>query len=104
MTKVANKSEIVYRLRGAESQLRKLGVRRLALFGSFARDEAVTESDVDFLVEFAPGQKSFDTFMALSFLLEDLMQRPVELVTREALSPYIGEHILREAEDIVCAA
>lgn len=91
----------IARLRAAEPQIRGLGVRRLALFGSVARDEARPDSDVDLLVEFAPAQKSFDRFLALSELLEDLLGRPVELVTPEALSPYIGPHILAEAADVL---
>jgi hypothetical protein len=47
---------------------------------------------------FESGQKTFDHFMALSFLLEDLLQRRVELVTPEGLSPYIGPYILQEVE------
>ena len=73
-------------------------MQRLGVFGSFQRGEPHAESDVDLLVEFAPGEKSFDHFMALSFLLEEELGRPVELVTPEALSPCIGPHILREAE------
>ena len=92
------------RLRQAEPQIRSLGVRRLALFGSVARNEAGAESDVDLLVEFVPGQKSFDRVLALGDLLEELLGRPVELVTTEALSPYIGPHILSEAADVLRAA
>ena len=55
-------------------------------------------SDVDILVAFEPDQKTFDNFMDLSFFLEDLLGRPVDLVTVEALSPYIGLHILEEVE------
>src|SRR5213593_4688717 len=92
------------RLRAAEPEIRRLGVRRLALFGSVARGEARPSSDVDLLVEFAPGQKSFDRFMALSELLERLLGCPVELVTLEGLSPFIGPHILAEAADVLRAA
>jgi predicted nucleotidyltransferase len=92
------------RLRQAEPQIRSLGVRRLALFGSVARNEAGAESDVDLLAEFVPGQKSFDRVLALGDLLEELLGRPVELVTTEALSPYIGPHILSEAADVLRAA
>ncbi|WP_245850550.1 nucleotidyltransferase family protein [Longimonas halophila] len=53
---------------------------------------------MDLLVEFMPGEKSFDNFMAVSFLLEDELGRSVELVTREALSPHLGPHILEEVE------
>jgi predicted nucleotidyltransferase len=76
----------------------------LALFGSVLRGEASADSDVDILVEFAPGAKSFDRFMDLADLLEQQLGRPVELVTTEALSPIIGPRILAEAKDVLRAA
>lgn len=91
-------------IREAESDLRTLGVRRLALFGSVQRDEAGPASDVDLLVEFEPGRKSYDNFLAVSDLLEQLLGRRVELVTTDALSPFIGPQILAEAEDVLRAA
>lgn len=78
--------------------LSSLGVRQIGLFGSFVRGEAKPKSDVDVLVEFEKGQKTFDNFMRLNLLLEELLQRDVELLTRESLSPYIGPHILKEIE------
>lgn len=84
--------------------LRRLGVRRLALFGSVLRDEARADSDVDLLVEFAPGEKSFDRFLMLAELLERLLGRPVDLVTTEGLSPYLGPRILAEAANVLHAA
>jgi uncharacterized protein len=68
------------------------------------RNEAHPNSDVDVLVEFIPDQKSFDRFMALADLLEEVLERRVEIVTTEALSPYIGPHILAEARDVLRAA
>ena len=68
------------------------------LLGSFRRDASDSESDVDLLIEFAPYGKSFDNFMAVSFLLEEKLGRSVELVTREALSPHLGPHILEDVE------
>jgi uncharacterized protein len=94
----STKDEILTSLRENSDRLRLLGVRRIGLFGSFARDEARPESDVDLLVEFVPNKKNFDNFMTLSFFLEDLFDRKVELVTTESLSPYIGPHILKEVE------
>lgn len=79
-------------------------MRGLALFGSVARNEATETSDIDVLVEFAPNQKNFDRFMALADLLEQTLGRHVEVVTTEALSPFIGPHILAEAMDVVRAA
>ena len=80
------------------AQIKALEVRRLGLFGSFVRDKPHETSDVDLLVEFESGQKTFDHFMRLSFLLEDLLRRRVELVTPEGLSPYIGPYLLQEVE------
>jgi uncharacterized protein len=95
---VKDKREIFALLAENESQLRRLGVRRCGLFGSFARCEQEERSDVDILVEFEEGRKTFDNFMALAFFLEDLFGRKVDLLTPESLSPYIGPHILREVE------
>ena len=95
---VQTKQELIERLRHHRDDLRRLGVRRLGVFGSFRREEPHPESDVDLLIEFMVGEKSFDHYMALSFLLEDQLGRQVELVTPEALSPYIGPHILAEVE------
>lgn len=98
MAPVQTKQDLIGRLHHHRDDLRRLGVRRLGVFGSFQRDAANDESDVDLLVEFAPGEKSFDHFMALSFLLEEELGRSVELVTREALSPHLGPHILDDIE------
>ena len=68
------------------------------------RDEARPDSDVDLLVQFAPGAKTFDRFLALSELLEQRLGRRVELVTIEALSPFLGPHILAGAQDVLRAA
>ena len=68
------------------------------------RNEARSESDVDLLVEFAPGQESLDRFLALCDLLETRLGHPVELVTTESLSPFLGPHILAEAADVLRAA
>ena len=103
-TLAPTREQTIQRLVAAETEIHQLGVRRLALFGSVARGEARPDSDVDLLVEFIPGQKSFDRFMALSELLERLVGHPVELVTIEALSPFIGPHILAEAADVLRAA
>jgi len=48
------------------------------------------------LVEFAPEKHTFDNFMDVAFLLEEILGRKVELITPEALSPHIGPHILKE--------
>jgi predicted nucleotidyltransferase len=98
------RDDAVRRLEAAEPEIRRLGVRRLALFGSVLRNQARPESDVDVLVEFTPGEKTFDHFMALADLLESILEHPVEVVTTESLSPFIGPHILAEARDVLRGA
>jgi len=88
-------------LREHQEQVKSFGVKRLGLFGSFIRGEQHAASDVDILVEFEPDEKTFDNFMQLCFFLEELLQRRVELVTLESLSPYIGPHIMDEVEYVV---
>ena len=55
-------------------------------------------------VEFEPGQKTFTNFSRLAFLLEELLGRPVEVLTADSLSPYIGPFILRESEYVSIGA
>ncbi len=101
---VQTRAAIEALIRAHCQELRHLGVKRLGLFGSFVRGQQDAQSDVDLLVEFELGQKTFDNFMRLSFLLEDLFQRPVELVTPESLSPHIGPRILKEVEYVTIYA
>ena len=101
---VQTKEQVLTLLQEHQPELRSLGVKRCGVFGSFVRNEARAQSDVDILVEFEPEKKSFDKFMQLSFLLEDLFGRRVDLVTTESLSPYIGPHILNEVEYAPVAA
>jgi predicted nucleotidyltransferase len=103
-TPVLNREQAAERLSECEQQIRALGVMRLALFGSVLHGNPRADSDVDVLVQFAPGTKSYGGFLALSELLEARLGRPVELVTTEALSPFIGPRILAEAQDVVRAA
>ncbi|WP_043739772.1 nucleotidyltransferase family protein [Thioalkalivibrio nitratireducens] len=98
------RDDVLRILKQSRDELRALGVRRVGLFGSFRRGDAQSASDVDLLVEFEPGEKTFDHFLALSGLLEEAMQRPVDLVTPEALSPHVGPHILREVEYVPLVA
>jgi len=92
------KSQVFSILHEHGAQLKSFGVRRYGLFGSFRRDEQDPASDIDILVEFEPSQKTFDNFIHLAFYLEDLLERKVDLLTPESLSPHIGPHILREVE------
>jgi predicted nucleotidyltransferase len=101
---VSTKAEVLEALEKNKAKLNAFGVRQCSLFGSFFHDQATTKSDVDLLVDFEPGKKTFTNFSNLVFFLEELFGRRVEVVTKESLSPYIGPHILREVEHVTIGA
>ncbi len=92
------KQEVLRTMEEHQQQIQALGVRRCGLFGSFVRGQASDYSDVDVLVEFMPEGKTFRNFMHLVFLLEEVLQRPVDVITVESLSPHIGPKIMQEVE------
>jgi len=75
---------------------RQFGVVKLALFGSTARDSATATSDVDVLVGF-DGPATSARYFGVQFYLEDLLGRPVDLVTDKALRAELRPFIEREA-------
>jgi len=101
---IRTKQDVLKILHQNRDRLKTLGVRKIGLFGSFVRGEQHPDSDIDLLVEFEPGKKTFDHFMELSFYLEELLGRKIELVTTESLSPYMAPHILNEVEDAALVA
>jgi len=72
------------------------GVHSIAVFGSVARNQARADSDVDILVTF-DGPATSSRFFGTQFYLEDLLKRPVDLVTDKALRPELKPFIVREA-------
>lgn len=83
-------------LRQQPNLFEQYNIKTLALFGSTARNQATEQSDLDFLVEFV-GASTFDGYMNLKFFLEDLFDRPVDLVTRKSLKPIITDNVLADA-------
>lgn len=79
--------------------LSAFGVKRLAVFGSVARDAAGPTSDVDVLVEFNAAP-TFDGYINLNLYLETLLQRPVDLVTFASLRESWRGNIEQEACDV----
>ncbi|WP_006786811.1 nucleotidyltransferase family protein [Thiorhodospira sibirica] len=78
---------------------RRFGMTRLALFGSTARDEARSDSDVDVLVAF-DGPVSAVRYFGVQFYLEDLPGCPVDLLTEKALCAELEPFIKREVIDV----
>lgn len=83
-------------LRDNRLEVNNFGVKRLAVFGSIAKHTANEKSDVDILVEFHEGKKNYDNFIELCFWLEEQLQRPVDLVTQDSLSPIFYKSIERD--------
>ena len=75
--------------------LRKYGVRKAAVFGSFARGEQRKKSDVDFLIQ-PPLKMGLFEFVGLKQDLESRLDRNVDLVSYGYIKPYLRERILNE--------
>lgn len=85
---------IMKKLEEHRDKLKRYGVKRIGLFGSFVRSEQTPGSDIDVLVEFERGEKTFDNYMDLKFFLEELFACKVDLVVKEAIKPALKESIL----------
>jgi len=92
---VLDRKTVLDQLTANADELHTLGARSVALFGSFARDEAGEQSDVDLLVDL--DEHTFDRYMDLKLHLEDLLGRPVDLVLIDGLKPRVRDRILGEA-------
>ena len=92
-----NRAEVLDLLvRNKPTLVARFGVDRLALFGSTVRDAARADSDIDILVSF-DGPDTSERYFGVQFFLEDLLGRPVDLVTDKALRPELRPFIEREA-------
>ena len=95
-----NRDEVLNLLRAHKATLsQRFGVVELALFGSFARDQAADDSDVDILGRF-DGSTDWRKYFGVQFYLEDLLGRPVDLVTDKALRAEIRPYVEREAVNV----
>ena len=93
-----NKSEVLKKLKLSKKEMKQFSVKDLYLFGSYAREEAQDQSDLDILVEFEPeAQIGLFAFAKLRRRLSELLGRDVDLVTRDAIHPEMRDEILREA-------
>jgi predicted nucleotidyltransferase len=75
-------------------------ISKLALFGSILRDDFHSDSDIDILVEFAPGKTPGFAFIDIQQRLSQLFDRTVDLNTPQDLSRYFRDEVLAKAEVI----
>jgi len=87
--------DVIETLKQHEREIKeRYGVRRIGVFGSYVRGEQKETSDIDILVEF--DEPTFDNFMNLSFYLEGLFGKKVDLITTRGMSPYISPVVEKE--------
>lgn len=91
-------NDILAKIEENMESLKKYGVKKIGLFGSYATNQQTEKSDIDFLVKFNKGQKTYDNFFDLKFFLEDLFDRKIDLVTPEYLKPRLKNNILEQVK------
>lgn len=94
MKKKLTKEIILDTLHENRKKIRSFGVKKLILFGSYARDEQKETSDIDFLVEFEKGRGLFNDYMDLSLFIEELFNKEVDLVKPHLVRDELKEYIL----------
>ncbi len=75
-------------------------IKEIAVFGSYTRGEQEEQSDLDLLIEFEEGFKTFDNYMDSKFYLEDLLNTNIDLVLKSALKERLKEAIIKEAVNV----
>lgn len=92
------RDRIIQVLKDAEGELRALGVSRAALFGSVARGDENSDSDIDIMVELTQdaGISLFD-YVGIVQYLEDLFPQRVDVANRAGLKPLVRPHAERDA-------
>ena len=90
-------ADILATLRNRAADIRSLGATSLYLFGSVARDEATSQSDVDLFIDYDPDRFSFVELIRLRERLTAMLGRPADLTTRAGLHPLLRSDIEAEA-------
>lgn len=94
--KTTDKQEILNKIDDNKEKLREFGVAKIGVFGSFVRNEQTEDSDIDLLVSFEKGKKTYSNFYNLAEFTEKLFGNRVDLLTPQSISPYILPHIEKE--------
>jgi uncharacterized protein len=95
------RAQAISALKKNEAAIRNLGARALFLYGSTARDQAESDSDLDIFIEFEEGSKfSLMELVGIKFLLEDNIGTSVDVATRDGLHPRLKRRIEAEAVQV----
>ena len=87
--KKLTKTRIIKELESRTQELKMVGIKKIGLFGSFARREEHKRSDVDFVITL--NHKTFNAYMDLKFFLEKMFKRNVDVVTEGSLKPQLKD-------------
>jgi predicted nucleotidyltransferase len=95
------KSEAIERLKSNAEAVRALGATSLYLFGSVARDEAKTASDIDLFIDYDPKSR-FNAFdlIGIKLMLEEKLEAPIDITTRDGLHPRLKSKIEETAMQV----
>jgi uncharacterized protein len=89
-------NQILDKLNADKEILKSLHLYRIGLFGSVARGTHNENSDLDFLIEFETGFKTFKNFMKIADYLENNFGKNFDMLTKESVSEYIYSCILKD--------
>ena len=90
-----NSEKILKEIEKRKADIRKYGVKKIGLFGSYAKNKQKKKSDIDFLIEFR--KVNFDNFFAMIFLLEKMFKKKIDLVIEDDLKPEL-KYVKKEAK------
>ena len=87
--------EIIKKIEDNKKKIRSFGVSEISLIGSYARDEANSDSDIDFIVDFEPNRGLFDDYVHLIQFLKKLLKKEVDLGEKNLIRKELKSSILR---------
>ncbi|TRX59834.1 nucleotidyltransferase family protein [Carboxylicivirga sp. M1479] len=90
------KDTIIHTLTTNSQMIKSYGVDKIGIFGSYARNQQTEQSDIDIVVKFEDGKKSYKAFIKLAYYLEEILNKKVDLVTYKSLSDNFIAHIEKE--------
>jgi hypothetical protein len=89
-----NSKEIIKKIKASKKEIKKFGIKKIGLFGSFAKDKQNKKSDIDLLIEM--NSKSLLDLVKLKIIFEKKFKRKVDLIEYSTLHPLIKESALKE--------
>jgi predicted nucleotidyltransferase len=85
------------------NHIKKFGISRLGIFGSYSKGHPTETSDIDIVISFEPHKKTFDNYIDLKFYLEELLNKRIDLVIEENIKKELRDEILRSVHYVKAA-